>query len=74
MEIFWDAGHSGICGNEIADDLAREGSVRHFVGLEPALRVSRQSTRIKKRIQCWLDKQHMTLWQRLAGTQRQARE
>jgi hypothetical protein len=24
--------------------------------------------------QCWLDKQHMTLWQGLAGTQRQARE
>jgi hypothetical protein len=33
---------------------------------------SRQS--IKKKIQCWLDKQHMTLWQGLAGTQRQARE
>jgi hypothetical protein len=34
--------------------------------------VSRQS--IKKKIQCWLYKQHMTQWQGLAGTQRQARE
>ena len=33
---------------------------------------SRQN--IKKKIQCWLDKQHLTLWQDLAGPQRQARE
>jgi hypothetical protein len=46
--------------------LAREGSVHQFVGLEPALGVSRQS--IKKKIQCWLDKQHMTLWQDLTST------
>jgi hypothetical protein len=70
--LFWVLGHSGIRGNEVADELAREGSVHHFVGQEPALGVSRQS--IKKKIQCWLDKQHMALWQGLAGTQRQARE
>jgi hypothetical protein len=57
-------------GNEIADEFAREGPVYHFVGPETALVVSRQST--KKKIQCWLDKQHMTLRQGLAGTQRQA--
>jgi hypothetical protein len=70
--LFWVPGHSGIHGNEIADELARESSVHHFVGPEPALGVLRQS--IKKKIQCWLDKQHMTLWQGLAGTRRQARE
>jgi hypothetical protein len=37
----------------------REGSIYHFVVPEPALGVSRQS--IKKKIQCWLKKQHMTL-------------
>jgi hypothetical protein len=70
--LFWVPGHSGIRGNEIADELAREGSVHYFVGPEPALGVLRQS--LKNKIQCRLDKQHMTLWQGLAGTQRQARE
>jgi hypothetical protein len=70
--LFWVPGHSGIRGYEIADKLAREGSVHYFVGPEPALGVSSQS--IKKKIQCRLDKQHMILWQGLAGTQRQARE
>jgi hypothetical protein len=70
--LFWVPRHFGICGNEIADELAREGSIHHFLGPEPALGVLRQS--IKKKIQCWLDKQHMTLWQGLAGTQRQARK
>jgi hypothetical protein len=70
--LFWVPGHYGICGNEIANKLAREGSVHQSVGPEPALGVSRQN--IKKKIQCWLAKQHMTLWQGLADTQRQARE
>ena len=48
--LFWVPGHSGIRGNEIADELAREGSVHHFVGPQPALGVSRQN--IKKKIQC----------------------
>jgi hypothetical protein len=72
MGLFWVSGHSGIRGNEIADQLARGGSVHYFAGPEPALGVSRQT--IKNKIQCWLNKQQMTLWQALAGTQRQARE
>jgi hypothetical protein len=42
------------------------------MGLEPALGALRQS--IRKKIQCWLDKQHLIMWQGLVGTQRQARE
>jgi hypothetical protein len=70
--LFWVPGHSGIRANETADELAREGSAHQFVGPEPALGVSRQ--KVKKKIQFWLDKQHMALWQGLTGTQRQARE
>ena len=35
-------GHAGIRGNEIADELARGGSVLGFLGPEPALGVSRR--------------------------------
>jgi len=36
------SGHAGVRGNEIADQLARVGSILKFVGPEPALGVSRQ--------------------------------
>jgi ribonuclease HI len=64
--------HSGISGNKITDELARDGSAHNFVGPEPALGVSRKSTR--RKIQCWLDRQHLMQWQGLVGTLRPARE
>jgi hypothetical protein len=70
--LFWVPGHSGIRGNEIADDLAREGSAHHFVGSEPAVGVSRQC--IRRKIQCWMNRQHLVGWRGLVGTMRQAQE
>jgi ribonuclease HI len=40
--LFWAPGHAGVRDNEIADELARDGSVLRFVGPEPALAISRQ--------------------------------
>jgi ribonuclease HI len=41
--LFWILGHSRVHGNEIADELARDGTVHQLVRPEPALEVSRQN-------------------------------
>jgi ribonuclease HI len=64
--LYWVPGHAGVRGNEIADKLARDGSVQWFVGLEPFLGVSRQKR--------WMERQHLVLWRGPCSTQRQARE
>jgi ribonuclease HI len=58
--LFWVFGHSGVRGNEIADELAKEGTVQQFVGPEPALGVSRNITR--RKIKPWIDSLHMAMW------------
>jgi hypothetical protein len=65
-------GHAGLRGNEIADKLARDGSVQEFVVPEPSLGVSGQI--ISRKIRSWLDNQHWGRWQGLGSTQRQAGE
>ena len=45
--LYWVPWHAGVRRNEIADRLARSGSVQRFVGPEPFLGVSRQN--IKKK-------------------------
>jgi hypothetical protein len=70
--LYWVPGQAGVRGNEIADELARDGSVLQFVRPEPALGVSMQD--IWRRIRCWLVNQHWVWWQGLGDTQRQAWE
>jgi hypothetical protein len=70
--LYWVPGHARVQGNEIADKLARDGSVQRFVGPEPFLRVSRQN--IRKKAKCWMENQHLVLWHVPCSTQRQARK
>ena len=45
MRLYLIPGHAWLRGNEITDELARDGSVPKFVGSEPGLGVSRQDIR-----------------------------
>jgi len=53
-------------GNEITDNLARDGSIQWFVGHEPFLGVSRQNIRKMKH---WMEKQCLVLWHGPCSTQ-----
>jgi hypothetical protein len=72
MGLYWVPGHAGVRGNEIANVLARDGSVLQFVRPEPALGVSRQD--IRRRISRWLVNQHWVWWRCLGDTQRYDRQ
>ena len=63
---------AGVQGNEITDDLVRNGSALKFVGPEPALGVSRRV--IRRRIRRWLVNQHWVWCRGLGDTYRQAGE
>jgi ribonuclease HI len=45
--LYWVPGHARVRGNEIADKIARDGSLQKFVGPELFLEASRQNIRRK---------------------------
>jgi hypothetical protein len=55
----------GIDGNEIADQLARQGSSHPFIGPEPALGISAKVARGV--IRYWASRKHEEHWQSLRG-------
>ena len=55
-----------------ADGLARGGTALRFLGLKPALWVSRRD--LQKRLGRWLANQHGAQWRGLGDTQRQTQE
>jgi len=57
--LYWVPGHDGVRGNEIANELTRDGCLPKFVGPEQALGVSGQDIR---RIRRWLVNQHWVWW------------
>ena len=70
--LFWVPEHSGVCGTEISDEPAREGTSRQFVGPELPLGVSRQN--IGEKIKYWMDNKHKAMWWGLTSTQREAQK
>jgi hypothetical protein len=72
MGLYWVPGHAGVRGNEIADILARGGSVQKFIGPESSLGVSRRN--IKNKFKLWVDIQHLAMWRGPCSTQTQARK
>ena len=70
VALVWMPGHSGIKGNEAADQLARAGAEAEFTGPEPAVGVPCCVGR--EIIRDWLRNQHLTSWRSTEGC-RQAR-
>jgi len=69
--LTWVPGHTGILGNERADQLARQASSEAFVGPEPALPISHIV--IKTAMRDWAYRERDKRWQGLT-TCRQAKE
>ena len=65
VELLWVPGHTGIIGNEKADELARAGAAQKLRGPEPALGISKQVT--KTTTDRWAQQEHLSRWNSTPG-------
>ena len=71
VTLTWVPGHSGVQGNEEADELARNGSSSSFIGPEPA--IGRYAGLIKSLVKNRTNRYHQNRWDALT-TCRQSKE
>lgn len=60
VTLVWTPGHSGIVGNEKADELARQGASIRFMGPEPVLGITKKTSR--QEVSKWARKKHKEYW------------
>lgn len=65
LRLVWVPGHSGISGNERADELARQGSNTAYIGPEPVL--CTPLCLIKAEIKSWRENEQRKYWSQSSG-------
>jgi len=63
--LVWVLGHMGVNGNEIADELARQGSLHSLIGPERALSIFAEVARGV--IKDWTSRKYEEHWQSICG-------
>ena len=65
IKLFWVPGHSGIQGNEKADELARQGSSASYLGPEPVLGIPKCMAR--SALKLWIREKQNVHWRNRQG-------